>query len=46
VREVDDPRIGCDPRDDRVADPDELVLEPVVGEEGDGRALDGAILDA
>jgi hypothetical protein len=35
VREVDHAHVGRDPRHDRVADPDEVVLMPVVAQEGD-----------
>jgi hypothetical protein len=35
VRQVDHPRVGRDPRDHRVADPDEVVFEAVVGQERD-----------
>ena len=37
MREIDDPRLRADHRNDAVAYPDELVLEPVVGQEGDDR---------
>ena len=35
VREIDDPGIGRDPQHDAAADTDELVRQPVVGQEDD-----------
>ena len=46
VGEVDDPRLGRDPRDDAVADADEVVVEAVVGQEGDDRCHRTARLSA
>ncbi len=41
VRDVDDPRVGGDARDDSVADADEVVGVAVVGEEGDDHGARG-----
>jgi hypothetical protein len=37
VSEIDDTHVGCDPRDDQMADTDVLVGRPVIAGEGDQR---------
>jgi hypothetical protein len=41
VRQVDDACLRCDARHDRVADADEVVRRPVVGQEGDDHSGGG-----